>query len=156
MLFLDAIASPCNWCCQWASQWVSEWGDNFRFAIYKRLLAISFYWPTHWQHQLQGDAIASKKCICLTSLSITLHIPKKKKNKWQTQNSFRIMDKCMHHTCMSMERVWEIRGPMDPVGLGVRVRGVWWAERGSKAVCSNCKKCTIYSYKAHCACQASP
>ena len=23
--FLDAIASPCNWCCQWASEWASQW-----------------------------------------------------------------------------------------------------------------------------------
>ena len=36
-VFLDAIVSPCNWCFGWAS----GWGDNFRFAIYKRLLATS-------------------------------------------------------------------------------------------------------------------
>ena len=34
LYFLDAIASPCNWCCQWVGQPVGQWGDNFRFAIY--------------------------------------------------------------------------------------------------------------------------
>ena len=43
LLFLDAIASPCSWCHGSVGQWASQWGDNFRFAIYKRLLAILFY-----------------------------------------------------------------------------------------------------------------